>query len=233
MTSCERAQSLYGPAWDDELSVTEREGLELHFTACPSCRRDYDEFARTLELVQGLPRPQVAGDFATRVLAEARRREAEGGLRRVSAFAGGFFARPAALAIAVALIVAVGVSGALFLRPTPGPLKTSAPQVAEAPSVLPRTATAGDPDVPISSGPVASAPQEAALASAPSHAATTVARTAAPASGDAMAAIPDSLFDHSEDVELVLDPVKLRRERGRGYTPVPTSVRGEQASITF
>ena len=48
-----------------------------------------------------------------------------------------------------------------------------------------------------------------------------------------MAAIPDSLFDHSEDVELVLDPVKLRRERGRGYTPVPTSVRGEQASITF
>ena len=77
MTSCERAQSLYGPAWDDELSVTEREGLELHFTACPSCRRDYDEFARTLELVQGLPRPQVAGDFATRVLAEARRREAE------------------------------------------------------------------------------------------------------------------------------------------------------------
>jgi len=43
--------------------------------------------------------------------------------------------------------------------------------------------------------------------------------------------IPDSLFDHTADVELVLDPVKLRRERGVGYTP--TSVRGEAASITF
>ena len=43
--------------------------------------------------------------------------------------------------------------------------------------------------------------------------------------------IPDSLFDHTADVELVLDPVKLRHERGRGYTP--TSVRGEAASITF
>ena len=233
MTSCERAQSLYGPAWDDELSVAEREGLELHFTACPSCRRDYDEFARTLELVQGLPRPQVAGDFATRVLAEARRREAEGGLRRVSAFAGGFFARPAALAIAAALIVAVGVSGALFLRPTPGPQKASTPQVAQATRLAPPTATAGDPDVPISTGPVASAPRATAprLASATPHAATTRTRTAAPS--EALAAIPDSLFDHSEDVELVLDPVKLRRERGRGYTPVPTSVRGEQASITF
>jgi len=234
MTSCERAQSLYGPAWDDELSVAEREGLELHFTACPSCRRDYDEFARTLELVQGLPRPQVAGDFATRVLAEARRREAAGGLRRVGLFANGFFARPGALAIAAALIVAVGVSGALFLRPTPGAFKAPASQVAQAPSVLPKTAAAGDPDVPISSGPVAAMPRATAATVAPAtpRAATTRTRTAAPSEAVA-AAVPDSLFDHSADVELVLDPVKLRRERGRGYTPVPTSVRGEQASITF
>jgi hypothetical protein len=31
----------------------------------------------------------------------------------------------------------------------------------------------------------------------------------------------------------VLDPVTLRKERGRGYTPVQTTVKGEQASITF
>jgi len=237
MTSCERAQSLYGPAWDDELSVAEREGLELHFTACGSCRRDYDEFARTLELVQGLPRPQVSGDFATRVLAESRRREAEGGLRRVGLFAGGFLARPGALAIAAALIVAVGVSGALFLRPTPGALKSSAPRVAQATRDVPMAATAGDPDVPISAGPVAAAKR----ATAPRLASATLTprvpanhpRSLAPSTSEAVAAIPDSLFDHSEDVELVLDPVKLRRERGRGYTPVPTSVRGEQASITF
>jgi hypothetical protein len=45
--------------------------------------------------------------------------------------------------------------------------------------------------------------------------------------------LPDSLFDHSADVEFVLDPVKLHREPGRGYTPVSNTVRGETASITF
>ena len=52
--------------------------------------------------------------------------------------------------------------------------------------------------------------------------------------GQALAsAVPDSLFDHSADFEFVLDPVKIRRERGRGYTPVTSSVRGQTASITF
>ncbi len=243
MISCERAQTLFGPAWDDELSVAERETLELHFTSCSGCRRDYDEYARTLELVQALPRPQVSGDFATRVLAEARRREAEGGLR--TGIAGGFFARPAAVAMAAAVLVAIGVSGALFLRPTSGPTSgpTSSPakQVAQAMVSAPTKApdlrvSAGDPDGPITTEPITTG---AVAAIVPTNVPGTtiargpVARRANPSASEAVAAIPDSLFDHSADVEFVLDPVKLRRERGRGYTPVQSSVRGEQASITF
>ena len=77
MSSCDRAQSLFGRAWDDELTAAERDGLELHIKDCVACRREYDELARTLELVQTLPRPAVSDDFATRVLAEALRREHE------------------------------------------------------------------------------------------------------------------------------------------------------------
>jgi len=228
MISCERAQSLFGPGWDDELSVAERESLEQHFAGCTNCRRDYDELARTLELVQGLPRPQVSGDFATRVLAEARRREAEGG--RGLLITRGWFAHPARLAIAAALVVAAGVSG-LMMTP-----KTEAPRVAQQQQQQPQHVAAAEPVV-ATSQPIVAPPSTLASAGpvspARSNANPTLARPERNRPAEAYTGMPDSLFNHTDDVELVLDPVTLRKERGRGYTPVQTTVKGEQASITF
>jgi anti-sigma factor RsiW len=53
-------------------------------------------------------------------------------------------------------------------------------------------------------------------------------------SGDAnsVAAIPDSLFDHTDDVEFILDPVTLRRDRAT-VTRTPGGTQAEQAIITF
>jgi hypothetical protein len=232
MIACERAQSLFGPAWDDELSVAERDSLEQHFAGCSPCRRDYDELARTLELVQGLPRPQVSGDFATRVLAEAQRREAEGG--RGFTVSRGFFARPVRLAIAAALLVAAGVSGMLISQKpvTQAPLvATVADAPAPASKAAPAPVVVGDPDVPVTTDATVSA-SVGSSSPAPSPK-PTLERRARTRPAEVLAAVPDSLFDHTEDVEFVLDPVRMRRERGRGYTPVPTSARGEQASITF
>ncbi|HYM80263.1 MAG TPA: zf-HC2 domain-containing protein [Candidatus Limnocylindria bacterium] len=51
---------------------------------------------------------------------------------------------------------------------------------------------------------------------------------------EALAVIPDSLFDHGEDVEFILDPVTLRK--GRAYTVsrlAEPEIRGESAVITF
>jgi len=222
MISCERAQTLFGPGWDDELSVVERESLEQHFAGCNPCRRDYDELARTLELVQGLPRPQVSGDFATRVLAEARRREAEGG--RGLLITRGWFAHPARLAIAAALVVAAGVSG-LMMSPKSQAPRVAAQQVAApAPVVATPVPIVTPPSTLASAGPVSPARSDAK---------PTLARPQRSRPAEVLAAVPDSLFDHTADVELVLDPVTLRKERGRGYTPVQTTVKGEQASITF
>jgi len=215
MISCERAQTLFGPGWDDELSVAERESLEQHFAGCTDCRRDYDELARTLELVQSLPRPSVSGDFATRVLAEARRREAEGG--RGLIVTRGWFARPWRIAIAAAFLVAAGVSGMMLMS---GPQ-----QVAQ--KVVPlatQTQTQPQPQVEIASAVPGSPAKHVVKPTLTAH------RTR-PA--EVVAAIPDSLFDHTADVEFILDPVTLRKERGRGYTPVQPTVKGEQASITF
>ena len=226
MISCERAQTLFGPGWDDELSVVERESLEQHFAGCNPCRRDYDEFARTLELVQGLPRPQVSGDFATRVLAEARRREAEGG--RGLLITRGWFAHPARLAIAAALVVAAGVSG-LMMSPKPQAPRVATQQVAAPAPVVATPAPIVTP--PSTSG--LGGPGFPRAVRREAHARATRAQPARRGRRRGARQPVDNLFDHTADVELVLDPVTLRKERGRGYTPVQTTVKGEQASITF
>ena len=229
MIACERAQSLFGRAWDDELTAAERDGLELHMKDCGGCRREYDELARTLEIVQALPRPAVSDDFATRVLAEALRREHEApATRRIFAFPSFevSFGRPA-MALAATFVVALGIS-AFLMR---GPVTTNhAPTVA---TLQPKAAEAPVLAVPAPS-PAAPLTIAAVAEPTPRHEASTPARRAPATANSALASapmIPDSLFDHTADVELVLDPVKLRHERGRGYTP--TSVRGEAASITF
>lgn len=229
MISCDRASSLFGPAWDDELSVAERESLEAHFAACPACQRHYDEFARTLELVQTLPRPVASDDFAERVLREARARELAASLRRerrpaiFAAFGG-------RLAYAAAVLATVGVGAYVLSRPhapaTVAVRHEAAPvAVAQRPALT--TRREGDPDSPVTGlAPASVAPTVAAAAKR--H----TARAALPNTAVA-SVVPDSLFDHSQDVDFVLDPVKLRRERGRGYTPVTSSVQGQAASITF
>lgn len=47
-----------------------------------------------------------------------------------------------------------------------------------------------------------------------------------------LAAVPDSLFDHREDVEFILDPVTLRRGRAT-VNRTSGSVQAEQTVITF
>jgi len=64
------------------------------------------------------------------------------------------------------------------------------------------------------------------------HEATPV-HGAAAGSRLARVVVSDSLFDHSEDVEFILDPVTLKRGRLRSLAPSTTGVQGERASITF
>lgn len=55
-----------------------------------------------------------------------------------------------------------------------------------------------------------------------------------PTTGQSAAMIPDSLFDHSDDVEFILDPVTLRKGRAHTVSDLAAPVvRGETAVITF
>lgn len=56
---------------------------------------------------------------------------------------------------------------------------------------------------------------------------------AAPASGTVAVAVMDSLFDHAEDVDFVLDPVTPREGRTQSSVRLPGGIQGEQTVITF
>jgi putative zinc finger protein len=203
--NCSNARRLFDACWDDELTQGERDWLESHLARCPRCRVDYDARARALELVGALPRVDAAPEFVERVLARTRRSEPVAD--RVPGAAGGW--GPLVAAAAAVLVIA-----GMLLAPWSG--------ISRGPATRP-------PAVAFEVGP----PQPVLRASArvPAPGTAPVARTTATG---AVAAVPDSVFDHAEDVELVLDPVTLHHGRAslaRSRTRTP--VQGEQAVISF
>lgn len=48
-----------------------------------------------------------------------------------------------------------------------------------------------------------------------------------------IAGVADSVFDHSDDIEFVLDPVMLKRGRAAVTRPGPGEIRTEQAVVSF
>src|SRR5258705_5464374 len=70
---CAQVVRLFGAYWDDETTQAEREWVETHLASCPSCQKEYEAFARTLELAGSLPRIEPAPDLVERVLSRARR----------------------------------------------------------------------------------------------------------------------------------------------------------------
>jgi hypothetical protein len=79
----------------------------------------------------------------------------------------------------------------------------------------------------------AAVPEARLLATRADGSAAGGASTGTAASGRVASAVVDSLFDHSEDVDFVLDPVRLRGGRAHGGTRLPQAVQGEQTVITF
>lgn len=202
MRTCPQARQLFGPYWDDEISRGERDWLESHMAGCAGCREGYERFSGTLEAVASLPRPEMAADLAERSLAEAKRRQLVPDVLRLPA-------RPMWQPVAVAAGLAlVAMTSVLLLRT---PQTALPPLVAEAPIQQPRL-------VEVAPEPGVASPS-----------------SALPAPGTealSVAVMTDSLFDHADDVEFILDPITLRR--GRAHTArLPEGIQGEQAVISF
>ena len=209
---CAQARKLFGAYWDDETTQAEREWLESHLNTCDSCRVEYDEFAQAIDLVGSLPREEAAPGLVERALASARRvapaadRLPETGRQWVPVTAG------AAAAVLVFTLV----------LPWAGIIPGGSPdrQIAVTEPVPQPVAVAVPTDEPAE--PV----EETGTVDTPAE--TTV-------PDEVLAGATDDLFDHSEDVEFILDPVALRRGRAIPLpsTPAAGDVQVERAVITF
>jgi anti-sigma factor RsiW len=203
--TCAHARRLFGAYWDDETTQAERETLEGHFAGCEHCRGEYDRMTRTLEAMASLPREEAAPDFTERVLARARR--ASPAPDRVGAGTRSWVPLTAAASLVVIAAVMVSPWIGMFLRPET-PVTALVEPVAQ-PELVAGVEATSVPPASVRSPDAARVPATETLAS-----------------------IPDSMFDHSADVEFILDPVAVRRGRTT-VTRVTEGVQVEQAVISF
>lgn len=209
---CGQARRLFGSYWDDETTQAEREWLEAHLGACTPCRCEYEEFSRAVEIAGALPRLEAAPDLLDRVLARTRR--VAPAPDRFPAASPHWVSITAAAALAtLAVSLVLPWLGALPRGHRAAPAGSSV-QALRQPEIVSPVAARGSarPDQAAPAGVRAGEPQLVASASG--------------------AAISDSLFDHSEDVEFILDPVTLHRGRAT-VSRSPNGVQGEKAVISF
>lgn len=206
--NCGDARRLFGAYWDDEITLAERDWLESHFASCTACRGEYETFARAIELVGALPRAEVKPGLDERALARARRATAAPDRLPVGT--------PRWIPItATAALLAIAATMTLqWLGLTPAGRMTPRTEVT----------TVQEPVLVRSPGASTTAPTVAGEG-----------RSSEGGEADALFAggVPDSLFDHSADVEFILDPVTLRKGRAHTVLRLNPNVQGEKAVITF
>ncbi len=199
---CTGIQRLFDAYWDDETTQAEREVIEAHFASCPDCRARYEAHSRTLELMASLPRLEAAPGLVERVLA---------GARRASPAPDRIPASPSPAWVPAVAVAAVLMVGALAILPW---------AVRQPGRFASRSATGALPQPQL----VAATGPGAAASGGPSPGRS--------ASSARVAAVTDSLFDHSEDVEFILDPVAVRHEVA-GKTNSVNGIRAGRAVISF
>ena len=77
MISCERAWELLSQQLDEPLPPQEKQELEEHLAACPSCRKDKEELEQMDQALRNLGEIQAPADFTQRVVAQVQQTQSK------------------------------------------------------------------------------------------------------------------------------------------------------------
>lgn len=77
MILCERAWELLSQQLDEPLSPQEKQELEEHLAACPSCRKDKEELEQMDQALRNLGEIQAPADFTQRVMAQVQQTQSK------------------------------------------------------------------------------------------------------------------------------------------------------------
>lgn len=154
--NCRRADQLFSAAWEDELTLVEREALESHMESCTACHVAYDEFVRVMEAVQGLPKMEAGPEFAEGVWSRIRAVESPRarGVRFAWSWSWASF-RPA-LAAAACLVVVGGVVAYLQNQGGPSSVANPSPVTEQRQAPLPVAVAPAQPASQPAQAPVRS-----------------------------------------------------------------------------
>lgn len=75
--SCEHAWELLSQQLDEPLSPQEKQELEEHLAACPSCRKDKEELEQLDQALRNLGEIQAPADFTQRVMAQVQQTQSK------------------------------------------------------------------------------------------------------------------------------------------------------------
>ena len=110
--TCAECREAFSARVDDALSADARAALEQHLAGCPECRREWQRFAATVDLLHVVPPERAPAGFVDRVLAAAR---PQPWYRR--ALRGLFVPWPIKLSLeAAALVLVAGLAVMIFQR---------------------------------------------------------------------------------------------------------------------
>ena len=70
----EQAAERFSAYWDEELGAEEAKALEEHLSTCVVCKRDYQEFERSVNAMSGLHRLVAPPEFQDGVKGKIRKR---------------------------------------------------------------------------------------------------------------------------------------------------------------
>ena len=71
-----QATALFTAYWDKDLAPEESSRLEEHLRSCVVCRREYEQFEKTVGVVHGLEKVPAPPQFARGVIDRVRQRSA-------------------------------------------------------------------------------------------------------------------------------------------------------------
>lgn len=69
-----QAAELFSAYWEKELPPDKAQELEAHLGSCVSCRRDWQQFEKTVGGLRGLPKSDAPPQFAAGVVRRLRQR---------------------------------------------------------------------------------------------------------------------------------------------------------------
>jgi hypothetical protein len=64
---CEKAQDRFSSFWEKELSPSEDKALKEHLSSCPKCRKEFEQFAKTMRWLHSAGEVEVPEEFLSEI----------------------------------------------------------------------------------------------------------------------------------------------------------------------